>query len=247
MANELEAIYGPHCSAGQIEVRAFGHSFGFLKAGANALLRAVIDASDTGYDVYSIWAYNCRPVTGGAGWSAHAWAAAVDINPDKNPYSSSARLITNMPTAFVQAFTRQGFGWGGNWHSIKDPMHFSLAPSEQGSGGKESFDPSLQERANAAWGGASPAAPPKPIRPGTPAPPWEHEHPGYIERPHPQCQATLRWQRQMAERGWTIDDDGIYGVDAETVCQAFQREKGLTVDGVLGPNTWKAAWEAPVT
>jgi hypothetical protein len=41
-------------------------------------------------------------------------------------------LITNMPAGFVKAFKDHGFGWGGDWHSIKDPMHMSLAPIEQG-------------------------------------------------------------------------------------------------------------------
>ena len=51
----------------------------------------------------------------------------------------------------------------------------------------------------------------------------------------------------MADRGWDIEVDGVYGKGSETVCQAFQREKALRVDGVLGPETWRCAWECPVT
>jgi peptidoglycan hydrolase-like protein with peptidoglycan-binding domain len=29
--------------------------------------------------------------------------------------------------------------------------------------------------------------------------------------------------------------------------RAFQAEKGLTVDGLVGLGTWNAAWTAPVT
>ena len=29
--------------------------------------------------------------------------------------------------------------------------------------------------------------------------------------------------------------------------KAFQAEKGLKADGLIGPDTWKAAWDAPVT
>jgi hypothetical protein len=57
---DLGSIYGQHCQVEQVEVSAFGHRFPFVKAGANALLRAAIDAYDAGYGVYSIWAYNCR-------------------------------------------------------------------------------------------------------------------------------------------------------------------------------------------
>lgn len=56
-----------------------------------------------------------------------------------------------------------------------------------------------------------------------------------------------RWQTQMKLRGWALTADGYYGPQTEKITQAFQREKGLEVDGKIGPITWKAAWEAPVT
>jgi hypothetical protein len=56
-----------------------------------------------------------------------------------------------------------------------------------------------------------------------------------------------QWQQRMADRGWTIGVDGIYGPQSYTVCVAFQREKALTPDGIVGPLTWAAAWTAPVT
>lgn len=55
------------------------------------------------------------------------------------------------------------------------------------------------------------------------------------------------WQRQMAARGWRIAVDGWYGPGSAGVCRAFQQEKGLSADGVVGPVTWAAAWTAPVT
>ncbi len=244
---DLQGLYGEHCKIDTVPVTVFGHRFVFLRVGANALLRAAMDAYDTGYDVYRIGAYNCRSVTNGTSWSAHSWAAAVDINPDKNPYSSKNRLITNMPAAFVKAFNDNGFGWGGGWHSLKDPMHMSLAPTEDGDGIKEPFDPSLQAAADAKWAGKPAPAAPAPKEPGLPAPPWQHEHPGNIERPHPVCETTRQWQQRMEDRGWEIDVDGVYGLDSEQACRAFQREKDLTCDGVLGPETWRCTWECPIT
>ncbi|WP_376732571.1 peptidoglycan-binding domain-containing protein [Streptomyces broussonetiae] len=41
--------------------------------------------------------------------------------------------------------------------------------------------------------------------------------------------------------------DGVYGQQSRTVCLAFQREKGLTADGIAGPATWQAAWTSPVS
>ncbi|GAA2449656.1 hypothetical protein GCM10010191_79230 [Actinomadura vinacea] len=56
-----------------------------------------------------------------------------------------------------------------------------------------------------------------------------------------------RWQTQMRERGWNITADGDYGPISQRLCKNFQREHGLPVDGIVGPNTWKATWEAPST
>lgn len=56
-----------------------------------------------------------------------------------------------------------------------------------------------------------------------------------------------RWQARMAERGWSIDVDGLYGPNTASVARAFQIEKGLFADGLIGPATWRAAWEAPIT
>lgn len=55
------------------------------------------------------------------------------------------------------------------------------------------------------------------------------------------------WQQRMRDRGWTISPDGYYGPQTRSVAIAFQREKGLTADGLIGPATWSAAWIAPIT
>jgi N-acetyl-anhydromuramyl-L-alanine amidase AmpD len=55
------------------------------------------------------------------------------------------------------------------------------------------------------------------------------------------------WQTQMHKRGWSIVVDGTYGPPAEKICRAFQKEKQLGVDGIVGQDTWSAAWTAPIT
>jgi peptidoglycan hydrolase-like protein with peptidoglycan-binding domain len=88
---------------------------------------------------------------------------------------------------------------------------------------------------------------PVPLPPtGAGAPPW----PGrYFELVDPLMSGAdiAQWQAQMAVRGWQLAADGWYGSQSEAVCVQFQDEKGLTVDGVVGPDTWAAAWTAPVT
>lgn len=56
-----------------------------------------------------------------------------------------------------------------------------------------------------------------------------------------------RWQTQMRARGWQIKADGLYGAETRAVTLAFQKQKGLKADGLIGPDTWHAAWTLPVT
>lgn len=51
----------------------------------------------------------------------------------------------------------------------------------------------------------------------------------------------------MADRGWRITVDGIYGPQTASVAHQFQVEKRLSADGLVGPQTWRAAWHLPVT
>lgn len=58
------------------------------------------------------------------------------------------------------------------------------------------------------------------------------------------------YQTQMVEvRGWKGlgEIDGLYGPKTSRVTRLFQAEKGLVVDGLIGPKTWAAAWEEPIT
>ena len=88
-------------------------------------------------------AFNCRPVTGGGGWSQHSYGRAIDINPVQNPYvyrdghvlDPNAAPFTDRNRTdpgmikpgdvVVSAFAAIGWGWGGNFNSIKDYQHFS--------------------------------------------------------------------------------------------------------------------------
>lgn len=102
--------------------------------------------------------YCCRQITGGSGYSLHAYAKqlidfifwtgvairmalAVDINPSTNPYGS--RLVTDMPRAMIEAIeairTKGGhrvWRWGGDWNDddvrndgVYDAMHFEINAS----------------------------------------------------------------------------------------------------------------------
>lgn len=43
-----------------------------------------------------------------------------------------------------------------------------------------------------------------------------------------------------AKYGFSLDVDGSFGANTEAAVKAFQKSQGLTVDGIVGPKTWKA-------
>jgi poly-gamma-glutamate synthesis protein (capsule biosynthesis protein) len=93
--------------------------------------------------------YNCRRVAGTHSWSAHAYGAAIDINPVQNPYLTGSSVAPPAGWRFaaidrsanadvppgairegdevVRAFARIGWKWGGRWSTSKDYQHFSPA------------------------------------------------------------------------------------------------------------------------
>jgi lysozyme len=52
-----------------------------------------------------------------------------------------------------------------------------------------------------------------------------------------------QWQNRMAKLGFDLDVDGAYGPQSKRACQAFQKNRGLTADGIVGRKTWDAAFE----
>jgi hypothetical protein len=92
-------------------------------------------------------AFNCRPVVTPFGPSAttfsqHSYGLAVDINPIENPFvengyvrnrysrpyrdrSRQAPGMIHQGDLVVRSFAAIGWGWGGDWSSGQDYMHFS--------------------------------------------------------------------------------------------------------------------------
>ena len=87
----------------------------------------------------------------------------------------------------------------------------------------------------------------KPPPTPTPTPPSYPPFPGTNLVDYTAGHGTRTWQQQMANRGWSIGVDDQYGPQSASVCRQFQAEKGLGVDGIVGPITWNATWTAPVT
>ncbi|MGB5760087.1 MAG: M15 family metallopeptidase, partial [Acidimicrobiales bacterium] len=102
---------------------------------------ADLGAEPTG-DGNNTTGFVCRPVTGGTAFSQHAHGLAIDINPFHNPYLRADLLLPELSASYldraeakpgtvhpgdpvVEAFAGIGWGWGGDWRSLKDYQHFS--------------------------------------------------------------------------------------------------------------------------
>ncbi len=94
--------------------------------------------------------FNCRRVAGSRAWSAHAYGAAIDINPVQNPYVTGSSIHPLAGARFatidrsradrrgpmgairagdvvVRAFDCIGWDWGGDWSTSPDYQHFSAS------------------------------------------------------------------------------------------------------------------------
>jgi len=102
-----------------------------------------IDAHPTG-DWNDTTSFVCRPAVGSSSWSQHAFGTGIDISPFHNPYLKGDLVLPELASAYTdredvrvgmivpgdvatEAFAEIGWGWGGNWSSLKDWMHFSLS------------------------------------------------------------------------------------------------------------------------
>lgn len=91
-------------------------------------------------------AFNCRPVTGTTDrWSNHSYGRAIDINTIENPYVKGSTVLPPAGAEYLdrsdvrpgmivagdvvtRAFAAEDFGWGGDYHSLKDYQHFEFVP-----------------------------------------------------------------------------------------------------------------------
>lgn len=109
------------------------------KAIAEDLKQVLQKAQDAGFKVYEVQGFSWRNISGKSTISQHALGLAVDINVNENycvypngkvdagSFWDPAKSEYSIPKngTLVNAFKSIGWGWGGNWSSKKDYMHFS--------------------------------------------------------------------------------------------------------------------------
>jgi len=62
-----------------------------------------------------------------------------------------------------------------------------------------------------------------------------------------QGQLVKKLQQKLSELGYNVGPiDGVFGPRTESAVIKFQTDKGLDIDGVVGPQMWKELFEEPV-
>ena len=116
-----------------------GKSFQVASAVSGQFKGFISDLESSGYEIKSIGGYRKAGTGGGTGPAdpdydkerySHPYGGSIDINPSQNPYGKS--LVTDMPSNISEIAAKHGLGWGGNWRSVKDAMHFSAVKREGG-------------------------------------------------------------------------------------------------------------------
>ena len=61
-----------------------------------------------------------------------------------------------------------------------------------------------------------------------------------IVRQGSQGQSVKTLQQLLTAAGYPLNADGIFGPRTEAAVKKFQKDKGLVVDGIVGPKTWSS-------
>lgn len=176
-------------------------------------------------------AFVCRRITGGSGYSLHAYLIAIDVNWQANPYSAANRTVTDMPRGMVNEITalrtNSGapvWGWGGNYSSIKDTMHYEIVctPADLATGikGGISARTLTDEQKLFVLLSAKAHAEKLPVL-----------GKGHRRRPHRRSVAKLQQLLGLTRTG-------VYGTATRAKVKGVQAFFGLPVTGIVDRDTW---------
>jgi lysozyme len=83
---------------------------------------------------------------------------------------------------------------------------------------------------------------PPPLTPPIDGSTWPETYFVWPHTPPISDESVKKWQARVRELGFPIDVDGIYGPESKGACRAFQRDRGLVADGIVGRLTWEACF-----
>jgi peptidoglycan LD-endopeptidase CwlK len=112
-----------------------------------------------------------------------------------------------------------GFTWGGDWKTFKDKPHLQYDKIPYGA---DTFGklPELTAKA-------------KPTKPS-------------VIKKGDKGNQVKEVQRLLIKHGYNVKVDGIFGVETEKAVKAFQTDKGLVADGIVGEKTMAALKASPL-
>jgi hypothetical protein len=205
-------------------------------------------------------ACNANPVAVQAELCAFAAWSTAEWNNHQQMLSNCAAWIAEESAAFgipiVKLSAAQAQGGSAGVCQHRDLGSWGCNHSDCGNG----FP--IDQVISMATGNPSPGPTPPtptPSPPGQAAPAFPYPSGHYLGRPSsdPYCHSGFyggvdntnvrTWQQQMKKRGWNIGVDGCYGDQSYGICRSYQQEKGLSVDGLVGPQTWSSTWTSPIT
>jgi hypothetical protein len=196
----------------------------------------------------------CTPSGAAMGWSAADWQQHPTMLSNTAAWVAEEAAALAIPIVRLSPDQAQGGAAGVCQHA--DLGQWGCGHTDCG----PNFP--MDQVLEMALGGAAPAPSPAPAPPPAgAAPPFPYPATDYLGQPSPDpcCHSgyyggvdnanVAKWQTQMVGRGWSGIGgvDGKYGPASEAVCRQFQAEKGLGVDGLVGPQTWAAAWTTAIT
>lgn len=226
--SQLRSLWSPACTAPLTTLTLHsGARISVANAAAEAFraIDAVMQATGYAPRAADTGAFCCRKITGGSGYSLHAYGIAADYNWNSNPFRADGRLVTDMPSRMVKAIvgirTKRGqsvFRWGGAFTSVKDAMHFEVVASR------------TELQSGIDWATVR-MTKPDPKKPKT----WP------VLQLNDAGPTVQQLQKRLAKVGFdpgTID--GHFGADTRRAVRAFQQSRALDVDGTVGLQTWTA-------
>lgn len=144
--------------------------------------------------------------------SYHLVGQALDFVPVINgqpDWSAYDRPEIKKAIAFAKSL---GFTWGGDWKTLVDKPHLQY---DKIGYGQDVEKVETVKKVDAAQNAAIVPYPGKPLKRGSKG--------KDVER---------------IQRALKIPVDGIFGKQTEAAVKAYQKRKGLTADGIVGPKTW---------
>lgn len=152
-------------------------------------------------------------------YSMHNWGIAFDFcrNDGKGAYYDKDGFFTKVGVIGVSI----GLEWGGAWQSIVDKPHFQLS-------GYGSTPSNLIKRYK---------TPEKFMAT------WKAEQEGEYDMPTVK-QGSKGTAVKIVQVIVGAKVDGAFGNETLSLVKTFQRNHGLTMDGIVGDKTWKALLES---